>query len=341
MTPIDIRKYTGCLLGAAIGDALGTPFIGLSPEQTKASGSAGTFLPAREAFSYLIPVGELGESEVSERLLAGQWTEDVQLMLALANTLIEEGGILIPEAWAHSLVRWLNSEPRSFGVSTVQAALQLRTGGVLWDEAADPEGGGCGPAARVAPIALVFPADANQRRQAALTQAEVTHEDPDAHAAALAVAEAIALVLPVTSAALSHWDGSAFLTELHSRVSAASPHYTAFSRCLLLARTLLEDDVDLPNAVRVLGTTGWSREAVPCALFCVAHSPLHFESLLTEVITYTTSTTEAIGCLVGAIAGALHGIEAIPMHWRAGVEEAAPITELARALYALTQPAYV
>jgi ADP-ribosylglycohydrolase len=335
---IPIQKYTGCLLGAAIGDALSTPFTGMTVEGIAESGCVGQFQPARESRSFLIPIGEIAEAELGDRLIAGQWTEDVQLLLALADALIDENGAFIPEAWAHGLVRWLNGEPRSPGVSTLQAAIQLRTSGVLWDEAADPEGAGCGAAARVAPVALLFPTNAKERGIVAVTQAQVTHEHPDAQAAALAVAEAIALVLPLDVSDLAQWDGSAFLAELIARVAAHSPHFAEFARCLVLARTLLEDGVELATAVRVLGTSGWSREAVPCALFCVAHSPQNFEALLLQVVAMTAGSTEAIACMVGAIAGAMHGLDPIPMYWRAGVEAGQSILGTARTLHALANP---
>jgi|GEM_PF-1397276 len=336
--PLPIAKYTGCLLGAAIGDALATPFTGLTVEEILATGRAGEFHPAREARSYLIPIGELGEAEIGDRLQAGQWTEDVQLMLALADALIAENGTFIPEAWAHSLVRWINGEPRSPGISTLQTAIQLRTGGVMWDEAGDPEGAGCGAAARVAPVALLFSENTEQRGRAAVTQAQVTHEHPDAQAAAFAMSEAIAVLLPLDASDLSQWDGSAFLTALTACVEERSPRFAEFARCLVLARTLLDDKVDFTVAVRVLGTTGWSREAVPCALFCIAHSPHDFEALLRSVTAHTAGSTEAIACMVGALAGALHGLDAVPIHWRAGVEAAQPILSTARALHALAYP---
>ena len=332
---IPISKYTGCLLGAAIGDALATPFAGLSIDEIARVGTAGEFAPAREARSFFIPIGELGDAEIGDKLAPGEWTEDVQLMLALADALLEENGAFIPEAWAHSLVRWLNSEPRSPGVSSLQTAIQLRTSGMLWDEAADPEGAGCGAAARVPPVALLFPTQPEPRADAAVTQAQVTHEHPDAQAAALAVAEAIAFLLPLDHSDLADWDGSAFLTVLIDRIEARSPHFAEFARCLVLARTLLDDKVEFATAVRVLGVSGWSREAVPCALFCVAHSPHDLEALLRQVVALTAGSTEAIACMVGALAGALHGLDAVPMHWRAGVESGQSILSTARALHAL------
>ncbi len=340
-SPLPIAKYTGCLLGAAIGDALATPFTGLSVADIAATGQVGEFRPAREACTFIIPLGELrelGEEGFGERLTAGQWTEDVQLLLALADALIEENGAFIPEAWAHFLVRWLNGAPRSPGISTLQTAIQLRTRGVGWDEAADPEGAGCGAAARVAPVALVYPEQSTLRTSFAITQAQVTHGHPDAQAAAFAVSEAIALLLPLDAASLASWDGGAFLAELIARVEGQSPRFTEFARCLLPAKNLLEDEVEFATAVRVLGTSGWSREAVPCALFCVAHSPQNFETLLSQVVAQTSGSTEAIACMVGTLAGAMHGIDAIPVHWRIGVEAGQAILTTARTLHALASP---
>ena len=334
-SPLPISKYTGCLLGAAIGDALATPYTGLTVEEVANRGRLGEFQPARLARTFVIPIGELGEAEFGDKLTAGQWTEDVQLMLALADALIDENGAFIPEAWAHSLVRWLNGEPRSPGISTLQTAIQLRTSGVQWDEAADPEGAGCGAAARVPPVALLIPNKAKQRRGVATTQARVTHEHPDAQAAACAIAEAIAFLLPLDASALAHWDGSAFLTELIAHVEGESPQFAEFARCLALAQSLLDDKVEIATAIRVLGTTGWSREAVPCALFCLAHSPHDFEALLRQTVALTSQYTEAIACMVGALAGAMHGLDAVPIHWRAGVEDAQSILSTARTLHAL------
>ena len=188
------KRYRGCLLGGAIGDALGLPYVGLTREQIAERSCTG-FADPSETMSSVVPVSDLGDSTTGEKLLAGQWSEDTQLTLALAECLIDEQGIFVPESWAHSLARWVNQGPRAPGISSLQAAIQFRTGGVEWDEGADPEGAGAGPAARSAPIALRWPYDSLQRRRIAVLQASVTHGHPDAQAASLAMSEAIAIAL--------------------------------------------------------------------------------------------------------------------------------------------------
>ncbi len=356
-------KYTGCLLGGAIGDALGMPFAGSPADATGTTGeieartdagiTAGMeskgvlaesetesgvsedFLPGREIAPLTIPLAEMGEPERGEILQAGQWTDDTQLTLALAETLLEERGQFVPEAWAHALVRWLNDAPRGPEPTTLQAALQLRTG-AAWDEVSEPDEAGCGPAARVAPIALAFP-DPALRRNFARLQAQVTHGHPDAQAGAFVVAEAIALALPVTPDALADWSGPAFLETLAERTRAESPDFEAFARVLDLALALLTDGVATETALRVLGGSAWAREAVPCALYCVASHPQNLETILLTAGRRTGANGDSIGAMAGAIGGALHGASGLPLRWRLGVEQAERIESVARDLFALSR----
>ena len=331
------NKFRGSALGAAIGDALGAPRVGMTRDEIAADFPTCAFGDAPEVMAYTIPVGEFGIPEQGARLKPGQWTDDTQLLLALAQTILDEGGILVPEAWAHSLVRWLNSGVRGPGLSTLQAALQLRTGAVAWDEAADPEGGGCGAATRVAPVGLRYAGADELRGIVAVTQAQITHGGADAQAASLAMAEAVALAINAEASDATAWDGGAFLRTIRERVEAANPAFAEFGRCLALAETLLTDDVPMPDAIRVLGVSGWSREAVPCALYCVARRGQDFEALLCTAVSLTGDATDAIGCMVGAIGGAWHGLAAIPTQWRETVEGANDILAVADTLYSLTQ----
>ena len=374
--PLRISKILGCLFGGAIGDALGMPVTGRTREEIAAMGGVRDFLPAADTAPVTIPLTALAEAESEDPLGPGQWTDDTQLTLALAETLIDEQGLFIPDAWGHRLVRWLNDSPRAPGLSSVQAAVQLRTGGAEWDEAADPEGGGCGAATRAAPIALAYPDNAAIRRKYALLQAMTTHGQPDAQAAALAVAEAVAYVLPLRTCAktaprpqvwgrsgASHllappipgaeganfgpfihplsarspggWDGADFLQRIIDVVREQSSEFLEFARCIEVARNLLLDGVDTATAVRVLGVSAWAREAVPTALYLVARHPDDLEALLLHTVNLTGGAVESIATMVGAIGGALHGIDALPARWRRDVEDAPRLLEASLGLHGL------
>jgi ADP-ribosyl-[dinitrogen reductase] hydrolase len=331
------QKYLGCLFGGAIGDALGMPVTGRTIAQIAEIGGIRDFMAASDTAPVAIPLTALADAEVDDLLVPGQWTDDTQLTLALAEALIDEQGLFIPDAWAHQLVRWLNESPRAPGLSSLQAAVQLRTGGALWDEAADPDGGGCGAATRVAPIALAFPHDSDIRRKSAYLQAMTTHGHPDAHAAAIAIVEAVAAVLPIMPDTLHDWRGSEFLQRLIDTVRAYSPDFAEFSRCLELAQTLLIDKVDSPTAVRVLGVSAWSREAVPTALYLVARHPADLEELLLAAVNQTGGAVESIASIAGAIGGALHGATALPGRWRRCVEDPSRLLDTALALHRLRE----
>jgi ADP-ribosyl-[dinitrogen reductase] hydrolase len=332
VSPTRESKVIGCLLGGAIGDALGMPLTGMSRAEIAALGGVADFLPAAETAALTIPLTALAEGEIDDPLAPGQWTDDTQLTLALADTLAAEGGLFVPDAWAHALVRWLNESPRAPGLSSIEAAVQLRTGGAEWDEAADPEGGGCGAATRSAPIGVVYSDDAPTRRRCARLQAMTTHGHADAQAAAVAVSEAVALALSCPRCDQDDWSGVEFLQALVEAVRAESPDFAEFARCLELAKSLLDDDIDPETAVRVLGVSAWSREAVPAALYLVARQPASFEALLTATVNLTGGAVESIAAMAGAIGGALHGVEAIPARWRRGVEDAPRLLEAALSL---------
>ena len=67
-----ISRYRGCLLGLAVGDALGTTLEFRSP---------GTFAPIED----MVGGGPF-------RLKPGQWTDDTSMALCLAKSLIERKG---------------------------------------------------------------------------------------------------------------------------------------------------------------------------------------------------------------------------------------------------------
>jgi ADP-ribosyl-[dinitrogen reductase] hydrolase len=103
-----LSRYRGCLLGLAVGDALGTT-LEFSPP--------GTFRPIDD----LIGGGPF-------HLKPGQWTDDTSMALCLATSLIERRGF-DPIDQLERYVRWwregyLSSTGACFDIgSTVRSAL--------------------------------------------------------------------------------------------------------------------------------------------------------------------------------------------------------------------------
>src|SRR5205809_5049578 len=105
----ELDRYIGCLVGLAIGDALGTT-LEFRPK--------GSFKPITE----MVGGGPFG-------LRPGEWTDDTSMGLCLAESLVERGGF-DPRHQMERYLRWrdhghLSSNGRCFDIgSTVAGALR-------------------------------------------------------------------------------------------------------------------------------------------------------------------------------------------------------------------------
>lgn len=136
------ESASGCLLGLAVGDAVGTTVEFTRP---------GTFKPVTD----MTGGGPF-------RLEAGQWTDDTSMALCLAESLIEKNGCDLRDQVERYVAWWknghLSSTGRCFDIgNTVSSALAafIKTG--------DPESGGTDPYSagngsimRLAPVPIFF-----------------------------------------------------------------------------------------------------------------------------------------------------------------------------------------
>ena len=160
-------RFTGCLLGSALGDALGASFEGMPPEE----------------YSY----------SCEEPLV---YTDDTEMMLNLTES-ITSSGDLVPEEIARSFVQGLNPW-RGYGPGTLEV-LSLIKRGIPFEEASRmvfPEGSlGNGAAMRVAPVGLIFWWDKDRLLKAAAKASIPTHVHPLGIEGARVMAYAIGLIL--------------------------------------------------------------------------------------------------------------------------------------------------
>jgi len=97
-------------MGLAVGDALGMPFEGMDARAIRADyGRVTEFLP-------------------SHGLAAGQYTDDTKMMLCIAESIEENGGVY-PEDVARRFVGWFDSgDLRGIGATCLEAILNLKSG---------------------------------------------------------------------------------------------------------------------------------------------------------------------------------------------------------------------
>jgi ADP-ribosylglycohydrolase len=294
-------KFRNCILGLAVGDALGMPVEGLSRENIKQIyGEIRDFHPS--------PYGDLGE---------GEWTDDTEQMLVLAESIIETV-YFDPDNFAERLKKWfLETGSRRIGPSSTRAISNLLRG-VHWSRAgvfSDT----CGAAMRVAPIGLVYHFSLNLVEKYAEISARVTHTGSAAIGGAMAVAIAIACNL-------LDFSDEELLSEVVKRVEQID---NLLSEKIKFAYEISDRDVDY--AVEKLGNSISTLDVVPMAFYAYFSGESFEHSLLKAA--NAGGDADSIAAICGAMRGS--GGDEIPKRWLKKLKDREMLEELADRLYEL------
>jgi ADP-ribosylglycohydrolase len=187
----------GCIVGGAIGDAMGGPYE-----------------------------GKQGPIKVSPGVL-GALSDDTQLTLATCEAIIESGKPE-PEAIANSFLRWFRERRLSgVGASTLKALRDLDAG-AHWALAGrkGEMAAGNGAAMRIAPVAFFTDPDTYESLTLVRDICRITHHNDEAYAGALAVVLAIRAVLR---------DPNTTTEVLFTRIIEGLPHTAVREQFLRLA----------------------------------------------------------------------------------------------------------
>ena len=175
-----LPRFQGCMVGLAVGDALGWPteFIhDLSIIRNKYGPDGLTDL-------------------VADRHPAGTYTDDTQMSLCVARALIGAGKKPLDElmqVMAREFVDWMKSPDNNRAPGTTcMAGCRNLENGLPWRDAGVPGSTGCGSAMRTAPIGLYFWDDEAQLIEVAKASSVLTHRHPTAQASAAATALLVA-----------------------------------------------------------------------------------------------------------------------------------------------------
>jgi poly(ADP-ribose) glycohydrolase ARH3 len=273
------ERFTGCLLGLAIGDALGANFEGQSAEYM-----ARHYDTAGDVFEYP-PPGEL------------RYTDDTQMAIGVAGTLIAAGRIDDEEICRRFAANY--ERQRGYGPGATVVLQAMIDGGDHKFLAANHLPGGSfgnGAAMRVAPVGLVFRHDHEMIWDQARLSALPTH----VHPLGVEGAQALALAVGIAST-MDEFDRAAFLEKIAARCASVE-----FSGPLRRAARLA--------SVRDLCLFGNGVEAtasVVTAIASFALAPYSYEETVGNVIRLG-GDTDTMAAMAGAISGAFLGRSAIP-----------------------------
>jgi len=317
-------RYRGCLVGGAIGDALGRPGEARRPEVTAARyGELRDFHPWRGWTSG--PRGTI--------------TDDTQLTMEVAQTYLD-CGCFDPSDFARRVGEWLDYG-RGKGRACTQAALRIRAG-EPWTTSGVASAGN-GAAMRAAPIGLARAHDFNALRLDAALSAIPTHADGMAVASACAVAFAVAYLLRVPVGAL---DPSSFVAAVvrsldgipdpghpERRLGAGRLNVRLSERIAEIPDFL---DVSWQEAMQRTWNGAFVLESLPAAFWFF----LAYRDDPEEAIVRAASAgfdCDTVASMTGNLIGAYHGLEALPERWREDVEYYDELIGLADGLLELAE----
>ncbi len=306
-----LSGYRGCLLGLAVGDALGGPleFMG------------------REAIR--IRFGEVREYLGGGwlHLRPGQGTDDTAMAQALAESLVALGEFQVRDV-ADRYVAWLATDPPDVGNTTRAALGYLAAGGDLAQasarahELSEHKSAGNGSLMRCAPLALLYRARPDRLVDASAADARITHYDK------LAVSASACFNLLVAESLREGADREG-LVERASQ--AVRPYLDRVDDVLPGERDphgparFYDDEYTPPASGFVLNTL---RAAV-----WAFNTTRSFEDCLVRAVNLGEDA-DTTGTVAGALAGAYYGAHRIPERWLARLEARSRMEWLAEQLYA-------
>jgi ADP-ribosylglycohydrolase len=260
----------------------------------------------------------------SDFLPAASYTDDTQMMLATAESLIECGK-MDPARQADALLDWyLNTVPHRTPMRAHLRACKHLSTGRAWSKSG-VFSGGCGAALRTTPIGLFLHASPDLLVRAAMDNATITHTEPRARAAAVAVAY---LTGRLVAASERSSPGDQVL-ETADRIADLDGDVAAMLRWVTQIVHLPADE-----ALFEIGTSSDALEAVPAAIYCFLKHPRAYSQAVLAAVN-GGDAADSIGALAGGFVGAFAGVDALPPAWRERIENRELLADVAASLAAL------
>lgn len=293
-------QFEGCLLGLALGDALGAPFEG--------------GLLERLVWRFL------GRTSAGH----ARWTDDTQMAKDTAESLLANGA-LDPDDLARRFAasyRW----SRGYGPGTAKMLKRIARG-ADWRSAnrsVYPQGSfGNGGAMRAPVVGLFYAARPQELVEAARLAASITHAHPLGIEGAVLVASATALALRETDPCRL-FEGAASFCEQEPFVT----------RAVIAAGWLRTGATPTAGEVaRALGHGIAASESCVTAVYAAARFLRRPLLELLEFLRVVGGDVDTIGAMAGAVWGGANGAAALPAAALARLEQREALVALAGALH--------
>ncbi len=305
------RAVVGCVLGAAIGDAMGHPTEFMSMSQIELRyGSDGV-----RGF-------ELYWERGGQRF--APYTDDTQMAEAVLASLLDSRNAdedldAAMRRMSRAFVAWAQAPQgghRAPG-NACMAGCRALASGTPWQLAGGEAAGGCGSVMRAYPFGLLYRDDVQRAEDWAVAHSKLTHRDPIALAASAAMAVGVARVL-------HDWPAERAIESMISAAARYSP-----PTAVMMQRAFDEARDGVEPVVTLDRLRGWAaHEAIAAAVYLFAR---YKDDAPGAILAGANSPgdSDSLATLAGALVGARLGIDALPAHWVRDVERSDDLRALA------------
>lgn len=283
------KAIVGCLLGTAVGDALGLPYEGVSRDR------ATRLLGPPDRYRFF-----LGRGMISD---------DTEHTCMVAQSMIESGKDidLFAKRLASRLRWWILALPAGVGKATARSCVKL------WLASKPTRAGvfsaGNGPAMRAAIFGATID-DLELLLRLVRASSCLTHTDPKAEHGAIAVALAAK-----HSRSNGKFDANLWLNEVVESIGADGSELSELLRKTVRSSKDGKSTLEFAESLGLdKGVTGYAYHTVPVAIHAWLSHPQDYRGAVTSIIR-CGGDADTTASIVGGIVGAGVGREGIPNEW--------------------------
>ena len=330
--PNKLEMFIGCLMGGAIGDAMGAPIEFLKYEQIQEK------------------YGEDGvETLILDKNRKAYITDDTQMTLFTADGLIksclknkdyncekEPDYNILYKSYTDWHKCQIGQNVNNGWISALKEMHQFRAPGrtcMTYTQENKIPGSisnsingrnGNGGIMRIAPVGLLYHNNPDLAFKVGAEATALTHGNPNAYLSAGFQAALIAYIL----------QGNSILTSINkvTDILVKYPNHEDVLKKVSYAIKYAEDNTDSFLAIRNMGKSSTGDAALGIALFCALKHPNDYEKAIKLAVNFD-GDSDTIGSIVGNIVGASVGEYGIPAIWQRRIELGDEVYDLAEELY--------
>lgn len=296
-----LSKFQGVLVGAAVGEALSAPVQFLSKPEIRER-----YVEVRD----LLGGGWL-------RLRLGQSSADLQMMVCVIESILDEGSFKVDSA-VQKLLQWFKTRPQGVGKTTTESLRRLSQG-ESWRTASSQvyarrphESAGNGALVRSIPLALRYLSNRASLISHSTECALITHADP------LATTATVLLSLMISN-----------LIQAGKKEPRVESIQELFGNQDNRWKNSF-DEIDYLEAEDLIAS-GFVLDTLQSALWCYLKTESFEEAVIVAV--NRGDDVVSLSAVTGALAGAHYGIEQIPARWQLQLEHRDALMLLAEKIY--------